>query len=1053
MDYPRALNPALSVVVEACAGSGKTWLLVSRIVRLLLAGVAPGEILAITFTRKAAQEMQARLREWLYLLATADEATVRAFLRERALPEGEVDLPRVRGLYAQFLLAQPTLTINTFHGWFMQLLQRAPLDAGAGSVTLLEQTGALWQEARQLWLQRLQQQPESAEAQALLWLYRELGLHNCNALLENFVAKRSEWWAYSAGQDDPLTFASEDLRQLLDVPDGDPLAALFTNPRAEAAMLALAGQLTASEAQRKRAEALQVAWQARDWAGLQSALFTKSGGRAAIKPNKGQDLDSFTSAVEVAQATLEAVQEQQRAQAIFALNEAALRCGVAWLECYQQLKQPALDFADLEWRAWQLLAKSEHAEYLQFKLDSRYRHVLLDEFQDTNPLQWQILQAWLSASQAVERLPTLFVVGDPKQSIYRFRRADARLFAVVREQLRAAGAVCLSQNTTRRNAPAILRAVNQVFADPAEYPDFETHHAHQQDLPGWVEVLPLAEVAASAPPPAPQGLRNPLLEALPPAPASAREAEAEQLAQKIQSIVGHWQVREDGHSRPARFGDIMVLVRRRTHLATYEQALRALRIPYLSSRRGGLLDTLEAQDIQAVLTFLMTPFADLALAHSLRCPLFACTDEDLLAVQAAEGPTWWARLQNLQADGSATPNLQRAHALLADWLTVAEKLPVHDLLDRIYFHGDALARYHARSSAALRAGVQANLQAFLEIALDIDAGRYPSLSGFLQALAELRRAEDGDAPNEGRVAQGGDAVRIYTVHESKGLEAPIIWLLDCNIRPPADRGYNALVHWDCHDERPDHFSLYSSSAQRGAGRAAFFDEEQALAAREDLNLLYVAMTRAQQALIVSGNGKRVEQSWHSRIGDAHPMVEDAVNPLLVSVPSAPPSPFPLPPSQTDVDPRLTHPLPTGQLQAPLSAAQQHGIWLHSLLEHHGQPVSDLGIPPDALPALQQQVAQLLQQPHLQRFFDPAQHLAAYNELEYVNPQGELRRIDRLVEFADEVWVLDYKSGTPEQAPRYQSQLQEYRQAMQSLYPHKSVRSGLIFGSGAWLEIA
>ena len=176
MNNQKALDPQSSVVVEACAGSGKTWLLVSRIIRLLLDGVRPGEILAITFTRKAAQEMQARLRDWLVDLATQDDDFVREFLRERAVAEVDLEamLPKARGLYQQFLLAQPTLTINTFHGWFMQIVQRAPLDAGmAGGVQLVEQTGALWDEAITLFFAGLPKQPDSAIAQSMRVLFAE----------------------------------------------------------------------------------------------------------------------------------------------------------------------------------------------------------------------------------------------------------------------------------------------------------------------------------------------------------------------------------------------------------------------------------------------------------------------------------------------------------------------------------------------------------------------------------------------------------------------------------------------------------------------------------------------------------------------------------------------------------------------------------------------------------------------------------------------------------------------------------------------------------------
>ncbi|MFY9260496.1 MAG: UvrD-helicase domain-containing protein [Gallionella sp.] len=1067
MDYPRALNPKNSVVVEACAGSGKTWLLVSRIVRLLLEGVPPSEILAITFTRKAAQEMQGRLRDWLYALATQDDAYCRAFLLQRAVEPHELDalLPRARQLYQQFLLAQPPLTINTFHGWFMQILKRAPLNAGAGGVSLLDQTGALWQEANQLFLEGLQKQPDGETAQAMLWLFKALGLSNTQDLLATFAAKRSEWWAFTAGQDDLVAFAMAQLRAELNVPTGDPVAAAFASASFADTVRGFAGVLNASAAQKTKSDSLLTALEAQDFAALWELCFTQQGKPRSLKANKGQDAEAFLAAGEALVSALLAVDEQLTAQKIEQLNAAGLRCGTALLDCYQQLKSPALDFTDLEWRVRQLLVNSDHAEYLQYKLDSRYRHVLLDEFQDTNPLQWQILQAWFDAAQAAGSLPTVFVVGDPKQSIYRFRRADARLFGVVREQLRKSGAICLSQNTTRRNAPAILAAVNGVFLPlaqrgdgEAQYDGFENHLSAQQHLAGWVEVLPLAE-AEDSPEVAPTGeLRNPLLAAYPAAAAGAREGEAAQLADKILEIVGQWQINDEGQLRPAEFGDIMVLVRRRTHLKIYEAALRDRHIPHLSSRRGGLLDTLEALDIQALLTFLMTPFADLPLAHTLRSPIFGCTDDDLMAVEAVlDTKTWWKKLQFWVESGNAAPSLQRAHDLLADWLNWAEKLPVHDLLDKIYFQGDAQARYAAASDDALRATVLANLQAFIEIALDIDAGRYPSLSGFLRALAELRQADDNESPCEGTVSHAGNALRIYTVHESKGLEAPIVWLLDSNIKPPADRGFDVLVDWQTDSTRPTHFSLYTDKASQGAARAPLFATEAKLAERENLNLLYVAMTRAKQILFVSGNGKLLENSWYQRVSAAVGDVgansfarvglsEERANKFAPTLP-------------VDFDVRLTQPLPTGNLKPHQTDAQRYGIWLHNLLEKLTEPHNDVAdlqaellIPEPHFSEVLAQAEHILTAPHLVKFFDATLHQTASNEVAYVNADGEVRRMDRLVEFENEIWVLDYKSGNPNEAPRYHPQLHEYRAAMQSVYPHKTVRSGLIFGGGEWVEV-
>ena len=396
---------------------------------------------------------------------------------------------------------------------------------------------------------------------------------------------------------------------------------------------------------------------------------------------------------------------------------------------------------------------------------------------------------------------------------------------------------------------------------------------------------------------------------------------------------------------------------------------------------------------------------------------------------------------------------------------------------RIYFEGDAQTRYAAAVPDALHAAVLANLQAFMEIALDVDAGRYPSLPGFLRELAELRRAGDDEAPDEGKVSQAGNALRIYTVHEAKGLEAPIVWLLDSNAKPPADKGYDVLVDWPTGAQHPAHFSLYGDKASRGAMREAYFEQEAQLAQREDLNLLYVAMTRAKQALLASGNGEAIEGSWYDRIAnseDRRQKAEDGgfvaatrqfINKDVEKPHNTLSSVFyPL----SSVDERLTQPLPTGSRKAVLTDAQRYGTWLHALMQHltpsgsllplAEEVISErvvlqqqLGIPAAQMPALWQHAQRLLTTPQLARFFDARHYRSASNEVAYVNARGELRRIDRLVEFEEEVWVLDYKTGTDADPALYAVQMAEYRSAMQAIHPHKTVRCALISGDGQLLE--
>ena len=1119
MDNHLALNPQHSVVVEACAGSGKTWLLVSRILRLLLAGVAPGEILAITFTRKAAQEMQARLHEWLHLLAVQDDDAVRQFLRERALDNvDDAVLSRARGLYRDFLLAQPAITINTFHGWFMQIIQRAPLNAGVPvGMTLLERTSALRDEAWQELAASLHAAPEDETAQQMQWLFAEYGLHSTRTLLENFVAKRSEWWAYTSGQEEAVAYTMGQLRSELDIDlDADPIADACTDAAVQAAVQAFAQALaTGTETQCNQANKLQIAWEVSDphqrFAALSLALYTQADEPRSFKPTKKQNAEAFLLARDVLFDKLQSVRDALAERDALRMNEAALHCGVALLDQYQKLKlrQQQMDFTDVEWQVCHLLSQGDCAEYMQYKLDSRYRHVLLDEFQDTNPLQWQVLQSWFSAAASVDSRPTVFVVGDPKQSIYRFRRADARLFGVAREFLRQEfGAHYLTQNESRRNAPAVLQSVNGVFASrPDGFVDFEEHVAHHETLPGHMEVLPLAEL-----PPLPlageswgEGLRNPLTNPRTEAQSGARELEAEQFAAHIAGIVAHWSVQDNHIVRRAEFRDIMVLVRKRTHLRVYEHALRRRHIPFLTSRRGGLLDTLEAEDIQALLTFLITPFADLELAQALRSPIFACSDEDLMRIaqyrstnttpspsqgegggegeaqQTLSTPArggWWLRLKHVVESNAASPHLQRAHRLLQGWLQLADKLPVHDLLDRIYFEGDLAHRYAAALPAELHETVRANLQAFMEIALNVDAGRYPSLPRFLAELRELRAAEN-ESPDEGKVGEAGNVLRIYTVHEAKGLEAPIVWLLDANDTQHQTDSYSVLLDWPPSAPRPAHFSLFNSKRGSGAKRAPYFDAEESYARREGMNLLYVAMTRAKQALLVSGHGEHAETSWYGRIAAVSAGIAPEQNPLLrpvvaVQEKSTTPSLRQRGKESAGEITALCQPIPTGQQATRATLEQRRGIWLHALLQHLTTPSpalprsplplagegleerealqQRLAIPSPEMESLWQQARHLLTLPHLQRFFDVQHYHAAYNEMPYVNARGELKRIDRLVEFDDEVWVLDYKTDETADPAPYRAQLAEYRTAMQTVYAGKAVRCALVFAGGELCEV-
>ncbi|MDR0576794.1 MAG: UvrD-helicase domain-containing protein [Candidatus Accumulibacter sp.] len=1097
----RALDPARSAVVEACAGSGKTWLLASRVVRLLLAGVAPGSILAITFTRKAAREIEERVVDWLRHLATGGEADVAAFLAERGVDADGSTLRAARGLYENVLTARPALTVNTFHGWFLRLVDAAPLSANLAGTALVEFDSRLFDDLWQSFAAELAKRPESEPARAFVGLLDAAGLDSARRLMRKAFDRRGEWLAIgeAVGEDGAALarFLARALGERLGAGEpGEALAGFFaedweSDAQAYLGFLETGGLKSDRDAAANLRAALDSGLRRNDgeaFERVRAALLTKENTLRARKPGRALDerltpdgaarfLDLHAR---LGARVLDGL-ERQAAERVLSLNRQAYAVFAAFLDHVGVFKRARrqIDFTDAEWQVLRLLRDGETAAFLQARLDARYRHVLLDEFQDTNPLQWQILRAWFDAYSDADR-PRVFLVGDPKQSIYRFRRAEPGLFSVAADFLqREFAAVRCELDATRRNAPPIVDAVNALFLGAPEFEPFRAQSSLAGGLPGRVELLPLCARAARQAAPERRDLRDPLLEPDIAPEDQRREEEAKLLAAKIAEIVGRWRIEAPGADggvvrRAARYGDFMLLVRSRTHLACYERALAAAGIAFDAGSRGGLLDALEVRDIVALLEFLVTPVDGLKLAHALRSPLFACDDGDLAAVAAAvaasgdaggkRGAAWWPCLAALAETGSAGPRLARAARLLGDWLRAAGQLPAHDLIDRIYHRGEVLARYRLAVPAAAAPAVEANLRALPLLALDLDGGRYPSLPRFIDALRELREADAGDAPDEGRIeAEEGETeagrVRLLTIHGAKGLEAPIVWLLGANESPRGNEAWDVLVDWPPEAAAPRHFSFFGRGEDRAVALGALFDAEAAAARREELNLLYVAVTRARQVFIASG----IE---NSRAGEGTPyrLLEKALEKLGSpgvygdALPTAAPPDEPPPPEETR---GAAEALPAvGERRPEARGGERFGILLHALLERRTQDGETaawwkaLGFTEreyrQALPVAER----LLAAGHLRRFFAPERHRRAWNEIELADGDGALLRIDRLVEFDDGLWVLDYKSSgsdTPRLAS-YRAQVAAYCRAAAAAFPGRAVRGALLFADTELVEV-
>ena len=1104
-DIAPATDPTASCSVLASAGTGKTWQLVARLTRLLLHGARLDSILAITFTRKAAGEMQLRLNERLRELLEADDKTLDQLLSAIGeTPDSELRR-RARGLFEATLRSEQRLRASTFHSFCQDLLQRFPLEAGLPpGFELAEQTGLLITEAWDALFAEVTANPDLPLATALTDLFDTLGsLHTTRAALFSFVEHRSDWWAYTLDSREPVAGAVERLAARLDiradVARGD---ALWTDDtRAElgefqallekhgnqgnlrhAALLqqTLAGQLAA-------ADAAQAIYPVFFTTGDEPRKRKASNAQAKSMGVDGEE--RFLQLHALFCERLAEQREQQNRQRTLAANSAWYLAGARMLAHFQRIKRERrlLDFADLEWHAYRLLNHPEHAHWIQYKLDQRIDHLLIDEFQDTNPTQWRLVLPLLQEIAAGgERQRSLFIVGDAKQSIYRFRRGNPRLLTCAAEWMQKhLGAPRLHLDHSWRSSPLVMDCVNTLFQHPDMHgllEDFQPHTTHRQDYWGRIEIWPLIEAAAAPDSDAADAaLRNPLQQPRPCHRDRRHYQEGEAIAGRIGELVD---------AGIAGYSDVLILMRSRTHLADYEAALRDRRIPYISLDRGTLLQSLEIRDLEALLMVLITPQDNLSLAQALRSPVFSASDDELMLLAGERTGSWYERLKALAAQLDEHHALARAARLLGDWHALAGRIPIHDLLERIFHQANLVARFRAAFPASEHARLQANLTRFIELALEVDAGRYPTLPRFLERLQQLRNL-DKEGPSQA-TPQSDDSqrVRLLTIHAAKGLEAPVVFLADSARDNAGNHGVPVLVRWPAESERPEDFLLLGNRNRRDSISQQGYEQEQREEKRESANLLYVALTRARNRLVISGctPGRSArEPTWYQQLVTAlcdgaapdSPWTETHLSPEIRQVSGQPHTPPPAP-----VDARLRAPLqlaPVWQEIAPSHSVDAgdsetgdldgilRGLVIHRLLQlaaDHPQPAQlgntllpritvefGLDTGDSRLAEWWEEVLRVLTHEELAWLMRPAAGQRVYKEMPVQYREQERTVygvIDRLVAGDNHVHVVDYKSHRLDQgvdaaqlATQYRPQLLLYREAVARLWPQRRVSCYLL----------
>ncbi len=1097
--------PTGSAWMSASAGTGKTQVLTARILRLLLSGAPPERILALTFTKAGAAEMQERLFTRLAEWVAADDAALRSDLDAIRADTGPDTMVLARQLFARTLDARGGLQIQTIHGFAQSLLASFPVEAGiAPGFTALDDRSAA-----ALRGQVLAEVIDAASGDAaFIDDIGTMSIASGETRLASIAATLIAHYPAIAALGAEAGFEPK-LRRAFGLPTagtadevlGDAVAGLD-----DAALHALA----VVHGRSGNANALTRADVLLGWLGCSPAdrvahfddlcgVFHTAKGEALktlVFGGKKADPADVALAKMLCDAVT-TVAALRRALAAVTVSARHLRVGTRLGAAYADHKHRAgvIDYDDMIARAAALLTDVGAAAWVRFKLDARIDHLLVDEAQDTNAAQWDIVGAltdefFAGAGARDDSLKggqrTLFVVGDFKQAIFSFQGSDPTIFrdrrTHFRDLARDAAHEWRDPALTRsfRSVPAVLEVVDAVV-DNLGHAAFgmdeaiATHIPHRADMIGRVTLWPPLA------PDAGEDVADDDAPWLPPAQV--------RMAHKLARQIAAWLAPATALDLPARGRrvrpeDILVLVRSRGEfVGALVAALHDLRVPVAGVDRLRLTAPLAVQDCLALVRFALQPDDDLTTAALLTSPFVGLSDDDLFALAHARRGTLWSAVRD--ADGAAAAFL-RAVLALADFAAPYEFLE-HILSGPLNGRAKLLAR--------LGEEARDQLAALLGQALAFEQANAPSLQGFLSWIADdIDLKRDPDAPV--------DAVRIMTVHGAKGLQAPVVVLADATRPLPRDDAAHVMLSLDGDAPVP----VFHGGRAGRLGLVA--DEADALAAAtraEHWRLLYVALTRAEDLLFVGGAlgvrdaGVAPEGSWHAAI--AHAMIttwdtaeeEDpawgavrihragtlsqlepphAVAPPAAAVPEWARTPAP-------VEARPPRPLSPSAIaaddvaQAPpgpaAAAAARRGQLLHTLFERLPDvPPTDRAAAATAWLAraaadLDAATRERLATTALGIVGDPAFAdvfgLDSLAEAPIAATVGDIviaGTVDRLLVTPTRVRVVDFKTGASvpataaEVAPYHLKQMAAYVAALDVIFPGRRIEAALLYTHAARL---
>jgi ATP-dependent helicase/nuclease subunit A len=1128
----RASDPAASAFVSANAGSGKTHVLVQRVIRLLLSGVAPEKILCITFTKAAAANMAERVFSTLGHWVTLDDVELDAAIKDVGIPHPDRGLRKAaRKLFACALETPGGLKVQTIHALCTRLLQQFPFEANVPARFAVlddrDQTEMMERANLGVFLEA-SRHPDSATGRALMTAMASAADVTFKDVVREACLSRDHFmaWTDAAGS---AHAAAAQISAALGVDPNDRIEDVERDivdgpnlPRSrwqEISGILDTGSKTDQEQARRLRDALIFtgAAQVDEYFGVFLTEADRTPRKSVVtkkfidsNPAVGRLFESETSRIAP-------LIERRRAVTARDRTEALLHIATAAAAHYRREKRERglLDYDDLIDKTLDMLDRVSSG-WVHYKLDRGVDHVLIDEAQDTSPRQWDIVAHIISefTSGAGARdgvMRTVFAVGDEKQSIFSFQGAAPREFDLRRRALKKkfedAGLKFdpVSFTYSFRSGPAILKSVDHVFREQDIFRSIHSvetgHPVHNWLTDAGPGLIDLWELAVADDRQDIEGWRAPFdgVSLTSPEVKLSRRIQAE-----IRSLVDSGTMTGSaGNRRPLRYGDMLVLVRRRGNaFDAVIQALKHANIPVAGADRLKLTEHIAIIDLMNLADALLLPQDDLALAVALKSPLFGLIDDDLFKLARDRKGSLRAALTGRAAtDGLLRDVLWR--------LEQCERRVVNET--PFAFYAWLLGGDGGRARILRRLGHEANdaLDEFLELALNYERKAPASLQGFMAWL----RAADTEVKRDMEISR--DEVRVMTVHGAKGLEASVVFLVDTTTSP-SDTQRLKLINLPQGNAGPHAPGVVVWAGRKAEDPAAVVAARAAMIADtedEYRRLLYVAMTRAADRLIVGGcmpgNMNTVRKfSWYDLIAkglansDLQMQEIETPNGKVTrytlaeeTSPSAGPisapavaAPIVLPnwlltPAQPErsmesllrpSDPAddAGQPVRTAESMAQRARALQRGTLVHRLLQSLPDIASERrrdaalaylarnagSWTADEQQALAEGALALIADPRFAPVFAPGSRaeVSIVGRLERPHrPAAPVSgQIDRLVVTDSEVLIVDFKTNhaPPKQeaeAPRgYVRQLALYRAVLGKLYPQRPVRTALL-----WTETA